>query len=191
MATHDELAQVSGPLERVFFSGAGTALLEEWGRQNGTASRRDRLRGVVRIQDEAFLGRLDVLGIRPEACLAIALVPLVLVAWADGSVDERERKAFLESARRQGVAAERIAGRALENALSRPPAPQLFDLWAAYVRRLWICFTADEQWRMRKNLLDAAREVAEATGSFLGLTSGISAAERDTLERIQAVLDQA
>jgi hypothetical protein len=56
------------------------------------------------------------------------------------------------------------------------------------VRRVWDRFTTDEQLQMRHNLLGAAREVATAAGSFLGITSGISAREQAVLEELDKLV---
>lgn len=175
-------------LDRMFFGNAHAALLGELKTKTGTEAQREALRGVVRIKDNAFLDRLIVLGIRPETALALRLIPLVFVAWADGEVHERERQAVLRAAREQGLAAERRSQEMLVEWLSHPPDPRLLDLWKDYIKRMWDRFTDDEQWQMRNNLLGSAREVAEAAGGFLGLTSGISAAERRLLEELESVV---
>jgi hypothetical protein len=56
--------------------------------------RRTQLAQVTGIQDEAVLDRLIELKIEPETIAAMAVVPLVAVAWADGKVQEEERKAI-------------------------------------------------------------------------------------------------
>ena len=42
---------------------------------------------------------------------------------------------------------------------------------------------------MRTHLLKSAREVAEATGGFLGLTSKVAEGERRVLAQLEAILD--
>src|SRR4029079_2747775 len=102
---------------------------------------------------------------------AMALAPLVLMAWADGKLDERERGAILRAAAERGVTPDRVMAQVLEAAMETMPDSKLLAVWTAYVRRLFGCFTTDQQWRMRENLLLSVREVAEAAGGFLGLTS--------------------
>ena len=123
------------------------------------------------------------------AALLLVMVPLVLVAWGDGTLDEKEREAILGAARQRGIGAERIAGELLKNGLASKPDPQLFSTWTAYARRLWGRFTADERWAMRENLLRSARQVAEATGGLFGLGSKVSTGERKVLQEIEAILD--
>ena len=44
-----------------------------------------------------MLAELARVGVRPETLSAVALIPLVMVAWADGRVDESERLAILNA----------------------------------------------------------------------------------------------
>ena len=176
-------------LARAFFQGANAPLLAELRKRTEAEQEREALRDAVGIKDETFLRRLQALGVRPEAAVALVMVPLVLVAWGDGSLDDKEREAILGAARQRGVGAERIAGELLRNGLASKPDPRLLPTWTAYARRLWGRFTADERWAMRENLLRSARQVAEATGGLFGLGSKISTAERKVLSDIEAVLD--
>ena len=189
MTGTDDLRNDSERLEQAFFAKGNAALLAEMRRKPAGQTQRDALREVVKIQDEAFLDRLTALQVRPETALAMLLIPLVFVAWADGKVDDRERTAMLDAARDRGVAAGRIAQELLQNGLARKPDPKLLALWKRYVRALWSCFSSDERWRMRRNLLDSARSVAEAAGGILGLTSKVSAGENRVLEDLERFLD--
>ena len=190
MEKQDDLGRWgSESLEDAFFSAENHALLAELRVKSGPAGRKDRLREVVKIKDDAFVTRLDTLGLEPQTILAVVLIPLVFVAWADGKLDEREKKAILAAARDRGVAAEETGRRLLASALEHPPDPKLLVLWKRFAKRLWGRFTADERWQMRKHVLHSAREVAEAAGGMLGITSRISAAERKVLEEMEKVLD--
>jgi len=190
MEKQDDLGRSgSESLEDAFFSADNQALLAELRVKSGPAGRKDRLREVVKIKDDAFVTRLDTLGLEPQTILAVVLIPLVFVAWADGKLDEREKKAILAAARDRGVAAEETGRRLLASALEHPPDPKLLVLWKRFAKRLWGRFTADERWQMRKHVLHSAREVAEAAGGMLGITSRISAAERKVLEEMEKVLD--
>jgi len=189
MTRDDDLREDSGRLEAAFFAGENSGLLEQLRLRTDEERLRDQLREVVKVKHERFLDRLVALGVRPETALALTLIPLLAVAWADGQLDERERNAVLDAARQRGVAAEQIAHQLLKNGLVRQPDPRLFLTWKSYVRRLWGCFTTDERWQMRQTLLRSTREVAESTGGFLGLTSKVSEAERKILQEIEALLD--
>jgi hypothetical protein len=69
-------------LEDAFFTKENARLLEQLkGKQ-----KREALREMVKVEDETFLDRLIELGIGPETVLALTLVPLIAVAWADGTL---------------------------------------------------------------------------------------------------------
>lgn len=184
-----DLDQDGQGLARAFFTGANAPLLAELRKKTDVEQEREALREAVGLKDETFLRRLQALGVRPEAAVALVMVPLVLVAWGDGTLDAKEREAILGAARQRGIGAERIAGELLKNGLASKPDPKLFSTWTAYARRLWGRFTADERWAMRENLLRSARQVAEATGGLFGFGSKVSAGERKVLQEIEAILD--
>jgi tellurite resistance protein len=189
MTREEDLKKDGKRLVESFFALENAALLDELRVKTEAYERKKMLREVVKIQDEPFLKRLDALGVGPETALAVTLIPLVFVAWADGKLDDREREAVLQAASERGATADRIGRQLLRDALARQPDPRLFAVWKTYVGRLWGCFTADERWQMRGNVLRAAREVAEAAGGILGLTSRISAEERRVLEDFEKLLD--
>ena len=95
-------------LEDAFVAEENARLLEEMRAKTEKEERRNMLRQVVRIKDEAFLDRLITMGIGPETAMALRLIPLVFVAWADGEMDDKEREAILNAAREQGLASEEI-----------------------------------------------------------------------------------
>ena len=174
-------------LEEAFFAKENARLLQEMRAKTAKEERREMLRRVVRIQDEAFLDRLILLGVGPETAMALRLIPLVSVAWADGHMDDRERDAILSAAREQGLLAEDMARQVLKDWLEQKPDPRLLSLWKDYIGHIWNHFTDDEQLQMRQNLLTTAEQVANAAGGFLGL-SKISAAELEVLEDLKKVL---
>jgi len=114
MMREDDLREDSGRLEAAFFVGENATLLQQLRLRTDEERLREELREVVKVKHERFLDRLVALGVRPETALALTLIPLLFVAWADGQLDERERKALLDAAQQRG-------GRALADA-SEPPA---------------------------------------------------------------------
>jgi tellurite resistance protein len=174
-------------LEAAFFAKENARLLTELRAKTEKDERRRLLRQVVRIKDEAFLDRLIALGIGPETAMALRLIPLVFVAWADGEMDTKERDAILTAAREQGLAAEDMTQQVLKDWLRHKPDARLLSLWKEYVGHIWTHFTDDEQIQMRQNLLQAAEDVANSAGGFLGL-SKISTAEREVIEDLQNVV---
>jgi uncharacterized tellurite resistance protein B-like protein len=175
-------------LEEAFFAEENSRLLAQLRQKRDLEERRKALREVVQIQDEAYLDHLMELGIRPETVLALSLVPLMAVAWADGELDDRERAAVLKAAESKGVSPDSPGRQLLETWLSRAPDPKLFEAWERYMGSIWGTFTTEQRHEMRVNLVDWMTGVAEAAGGFLGLTSKISASERAVLDRVAALL---
>ena len=174
-------------LEDAFFAKENAKLLEKLREKAQREERRAALRVVIRNADDATIDHLLDLGIRPETALAVALVPLAAVAWADGTLDDRERDAILRAAEDRGVHAGTPAREMLESWLARAPGPQLITAWKHYVASVWSDLSAHEREDLREAMIGMARRVAEAAGGFLGVRS-ISAAERAVLQDLEATL---
>ena len=171
-------------LEEAFYTKENARLLEQLREKKQRAA----LREVVQIKDDAFLDRIIELGINSETVLALRLVPLLAVAWADGILDNRERDAIIKAAEEKGVSPETAGHQLLETWVSRRPDRELFESWKRYVRDIWETFTDEERRQMRKTTLDWALAVAESSGGFLGLTSKVSPAERAVIKELENVL---
>lgn len=170
-------------LEEAFFAQENQRLLARLKEKQGRDERRAALRVVMPKADDAFVDHMLDLNIGPEMILAITLVPLVMVAWADGTMAQKEREAILKAAAERSVEPGSAAREVLESWLTRKPDDHLFDAWKRYVRTLGSDLSADEQKRIQEGAVGLARNVAEAAGGFLGL-SRISAAEKAVLEEV-------
>jgi hypothetical protein len=175
-------------LEDAFFAKENARLLEQLREKGRHQERRAALREAVPIDDEALLDHLLELGLGPETVLAVALVPLAMVAWADGDVQPQERKAILQAAADKGIAPDSIAGQILDKWLLRRPDPQLVDAWKRYTKAIWPSLSAHEREELRGVGLARARAVAESAGGFLGLTSRVSAEESAVLDELTQLL---
>jgi CRP-like cAMP-binding protein len=142
--------------------------------------------GVDLLLDPTLSETLAGLGIRNETLAALALIPLVRVAWADEHLDEEERRAVLRGAESVGIA-EDSPGQALLRAwLEERPDPRIFEAWRDFVAALCARLSIEGQLELREDLLGRAREVAEAAGGFLGVRS-ISRREETVLRELEGV----
>jgi len=132
----------------------------------------------------AWLDALLALGITPDTAPAFEALPLVEVAWSDGSVDAEERWRVLAAATAFGLELGRPAHAQLELWLEDRPAQALFDAWYAFAARVLVGRRAAPR---VQRLLDAAHEVAVAAGGFLGM-GAVSKSERAAVERIREAL---
>ena len=184
----DDLNSAGRALEDSFFAMENARLLEELRAKARREERRKALREVIQIQDEGLVDHLLELGLGPETVLAITLIPLAMVAWADGAIEPREREAILQAAAHKGVVPGSVAGQVLESWLKQPLDSGLVETWKRYIRTIWPSLTASEREEVRRMGLARAREVAEAAGGFLGLGSRISAQERAALAELEQLL---
>lgn len=154
------------------------------------AIRRGELALASGIRDDAILRILLDLDIAPEVVAAISLVPLVEVAWADGEMDPKERRAILDASHAQGIDYGSPAYDLLARWLEHPPGAALFDAWRAYIEAVFEPLTREEREAFRRWLIERARAVAKAAGGILGV-GAISAEERRVLARLEAALREA
>lgn len=171
-------------LEEAFFKKQNQALLDRLRQAAQRESAQREIAQATGIKDPQVLARLVNLGFNAASLLAFALVPPVEVAWADGTVNEEERKTILARAAEEiqpGTAAHQMIASWLEH---RPPR-ELFDAWAAFTRALCAGLSqADREWLAQKTLGRSA-EVAEAAGGVLGLVLHKSRGEAEVIQRIE------
>ena len=175
-------------LEDAFFARENAKLLDEMRKKAALQERRDALRQVIKGSDDALLDHLLALGVNAETVLAMSLLPLVRVAWADGAIDAKEREALVKAVEQRGVHPGSPGHDLLSSWLEHKPGVSIEAAWAKYIQGIWPSLASHERDELRERLLRLARGVAEAAGGFLGLGSKISPAERAVLDEIEAAL---
>ncbi len=173
-------------LEDEFFRREDKRLMAKLAEMQAAETTRQALAVASGIAAPDVLDKLLGLGIRAETLAALSIVPLIEVAWADGSLDAKERQAVLDRAREVGVAPGSTAHTLLGAWLERRPDPKLLDAWTQMVRGLRERLGPAEAGRLEASLLDHARAVATASGGVLGIGAKVSAAEAAMLERLRA-----
>jgi uncharacterized tellurite resistance protein B-like protein len=146
---------------------------------------REELAKITGIQDAEVLDTLMAMNVAKDTFAAFVLYPLVEIAWADGSVDEKERKAFLAAAAEHGIEPGSPAHAALEEFVKETPRTDARKAWYAWAAELNRTLDGSERRKVRDGLVKRARAVAEASGGFLGVTSKISANEQKVLDAIE------
>jgi hypothetical protein len=174
-------------LEETFFAQENERLLRELRTKAKVEEKRKALGAVVKTNDPGLIDHMIELGVGPESVLAVGLVPLAAVSWADGRLEEKERKAILKAASEHGVEPGSASFTMLEVWLTEQPNERLISAWKKYARGIWEQLTEHEQGLMREGIMGRAREIAEAAGGFLGVRS-ISQQERALLEELEKVL---
>lgn len=138
------------------------------------------------ITDPQLLQRLVDAGVTPEAAAALALIPLVMVAWADGQVQPDERDALLRAADAHGVT-KSCGGGLLSEWLHGAPDAALCECWRAYAKALQSRLKPGEFQDLAQDLVKRAEEVARAAGGYLGVAS-VSPGEKKVIGQLRADL---
>ncbi|MCR0982045.1 hypothetical protein [Roseomonas populi] len=171
-------------LEEAFFAQQSDELIRRLRASDPGKSERDRLAEASGLKDPALLDRLVAQGIGSGTVAALSIVPLVVVAWADGMMGDRERRAVLDAAHAVGLDSGSDGQALLSRWLAQPPPAALLAAWTDYVHALG----PEARGALRKRVMDRALQLAEAKGGLLGLLGGISAPEKAALARLEAAL---
>jgi hypothetical protein len=173
------------PLEEAFFAAENEKLRQRLLAANEEKSQREALSAASGISDDAALNRLVSLNIRSDTLAALSVAPLVLVAWADGSIDDGERNAVLAGAESAGIGRQSVPYQLLEGWLTTPPSRDLLPAWTDYILAVSARLDVGDRQVLMAELLGRARRVAEVTGGFLGLGQKVSTAEEAVLAKLQ------
>jgi hypothetical protein len=173
-------------LEEAFYLEEDRKLIEKYRELQKMEENKRNLAQVSGIHNEAVLKKLVELDVRAETLASLATVPLVEVAWADGEVDEKEKQAVLRAAGKIGHKKGIVDHVLLDQWLTRKPKVELLVAWENFVKGLCEVMPETELTALRDELLAHAREVASASGGFLGLTSKVSDEEEKMLQRLSA-----
>jgi hypothetical protein len=177
-------------LEDEFFRKENARAIERLRELQQRTTSREALAKVIGITNEAIIDRLIALGIRPEIVSALAIVPLVEVAWADGTLDAKERQAVLDRAEKSGIAPGTADHDLLQSWLDKKPEPRLLTAWTEMVRGLSERMPPEELASLKAGLVERAKAVARASGGFLGM-GAVSVAEQNAIDRLESAFQSA
>lgn len=153
------------------------------------STKKDELRRVSGMTDDAVLDQLVELGLSGKTVAALSLVPLIWVAWADGVIQDNERVAILNAARGKGLEEGTAGLQLLESWLEKKPEEPLFHAWEQYIKSLASHLNDEQNRLLRTQIVDFARVVAESAGGFLGI-GRVSGGEEAVLRRISATFER-
>ena len=168
-------------LEESFFAKESDKLRKALQDKGEAKDKKEALSAASGITDDAVLEKLIALDIRSDTLAALSLVPLVEVAWADGTMDDNERSAILSAAKDAGLSAESRA--LLDGWLVTKPSYKALLAWKDYVGALASAMDTATKDKLKQDLLGRARIVAESAGGFLGVGK-ISSEEEEKLKEL-------
>lgn len=172
-------------LEEEFFRKQDEKLVQALRTKQEKEALRDALALTGGIVSEALVDTLFEHGVTPKALAALTLVPLVVVAWADGSIEKKEKDAVLQAATSIGVPTDGPGYALLQSWLDAKPPAKLLHAWETYAAALAADLSPVQRERMKADIIERARAVAQAAGGFLGLGTKISTSEEEALKRLE------
>jgi len=175
-------------LEESFFAKHNRELLEKLRQKTDAAERREQFIAVSGIRNQALLDELVGLGLDAGSLAALGLIPMLQVAWADGKVQQRERDALLEAARKSGVVPGGPGYELFVGWLEREPDARLFKVWKDYIHALRGAVSEDSMRALRVEVLARAKAVARAAGGILGVGS-VWGTEKGVLDQLEAAFE--
>ena len=127
--------------------------------------------------------RIEALGFAGGKLQVFDLMPLVHVAWADGTVSRRERTAILDIVRERGIAPGADAYLLIETLLEQRPSDEFLSQSLAILKEV----IGDAR---AENIVELCLQVAHASGGFMNI-GNVSADERRQIEAIAEKLGPA
>jgi hypothetical protein len=186
----DSLGDRRKELEESFFRKQNQALLDKMKAEKQKILDKEGIARVSGITQDAVLERLVELKLNAETLAAFTLFPMVDVAWADGAVDPKEKKAVLDAAHQSGMKTGSDAHGLLEGWLAEPPPPAVRDAWVNYVHALIATLSQDDRALLKREVLGRARTVAEAAGGIMGIGAKISKTEAAVLKKLEEAFEK-
>ncbi len=146
---------------------------------------REGIAEVLNTTEEIAEEALE-LGFSQETARVLPLIPLIQVAWVDGSVSTAEERAILDLAVARGLEKGTPSFDFLTRLLAERPADLFFERTNRVIAEL---VQADPDSWVKKTVPELCKEVADASGGFFGLGNRISKEEQDLIDEIAELLD--
>jgi len=184
----DRVLQERGnTLEEEFFRKQNAELLAKLKATKDQDNEERDMTAAIGVDDPALIAQLRSFGVTPATLSAVALAPLVLVAWADRSLDEKERAAVMKEASANGVQPGSPGHDLLQNWLNEAPDASLMTAWSSYARGVADALEGTQRAEFRDSILGRAKAVAGAAGGFAGMGK-VSDSEKRVLEQLERAL---
>jgi hypothetical protein len=128
-------------------------------------------------------------GVSIPTLTTLTIIPMVLVAWADGGVTSKERQAILELARECSIKVGSPSYQLLNAWLSQRPPSNLETAWKKYVLLVIAHAPAEVRRAIQDKVVKRCEATAKACGGFLGFRS-VSKAEQAKIDEISILFNR-
>ena len=161
------LERRSKSLEESFFIAENQKLSDALHRKN----EKRKFKKSLGLKSDTLVDLFWELEIKPDTFTAVQMIPLVLVSWADGSMDDREREAVLAVAMDNKLYQDSKGWVQLKHWLNNKPDPKIFELWHEWIQEITQNMSEEDKRALERELVHNASEIAEAAGGILGVGS--------------------
>ena len=177
-------------LEELFFQKQNAKNLERLREQKRAKEAKQALGDVSGITNDELLQALLDAGLSAETLAAVSLIPLVVVAWADGEVQANEQTTIMKAAEEAGIHSGTEPHALLSDWLTQQPTEDLMSTWKVYMMELLETLSDAQRKVFAEKLIARSTAVAQAAGGFLGIAA-IDGNEKRVLAEIRAALRSA
>lgn len=167
-----------------YFRQLDSELIDSMRRRAASQERRLRLAEASQIYEPAILEALEKLGYDHTTVTLLFLVPLVQVAWAEGSVSQAERDHIIAIASLRGVRAGTPAYEQLIAWLDWQPPEEFFEGTLSAIEAVLSSLHPTERQSYKKALLLCCRDAAAVPCRLFGWMSRVCAAKRKVIEEL-------
>jgi hypothetical protein len=174
-----------------YFRRADAELIENMRRRAAFEERRRHMVEACQTGDPQILSALEELGYDQTNARLLYLVPLVHVAWSDGSVNEAERNQILVLAALQGIQPDLPAYQQLLAWLDQKPRHEFFYGTLRAIQAIFQSLPEDQQNERKELLIRSCRQVAFASCGLFGWKSKICLAKRALIREMRKLLEPA
>lgn len=186
-----DLTERSRKSEEDYFRRKEQELVEKLRKRTEVEAHRQGLAEAIGLENEQILDVLREMGFDRATVVVLFLVPLLQVAWSDGSIADRERALLLEAAHAHGVKEGTPAHAKLNEWLAARPPEQMVERALEVIRDIIAFQSTDARKDTTDRLLSACERIAAASGGFLGLGSKISPEETAVMKRVASEIERA
>jgi hypothetical protein len=184
MSEKDAFAQREHWLEEEYFRKRNQELLDKIHQQQALEVEREHMGEMIGVQYPDLLGALQDLGFHEDTLQLLHIVPLVQVAWVEGSIAEYERDRILQFAFIHGILPGSTAYQQLTKWLSEKPSEQFFENTLHAIGLVFEALPQEQRETSRKNLINYCNLIAASVGRrLLGLPE-VSKEERMIITHI-------
>lgn len=184
---NDAIHERGKALEDEYFHRVDEALMEHLRMSIERTEAAKQLGSSLGFEDNKMVDHLLDAGLDSTTISAMALVPLVFIAWSDDGVSSAERQAVMSEAIHRGLETNRDAMRLVEHWLEIRPPARLWKVWCEYNESLRTTLPRDIERAVSQTIYSRCEDVAKASSGIWGM-SRISKPEHEMLDRIRHAL---